>query len=116
FVDFKLTRNGLWALDQRKKALYHYKTDGNIDTRITLGPEIYSPVSFALGIDNIFYVLDRLDGTISAVDARGHQKYTFLGSGQAQGKLYFPSEIRFDPWGQLCVVDEGNGRVEIFSR
>ena len=116
FVDFKLTDNGIWALDQRKKAVYLFGPDGNIANRVVFGKEVHSPVSFALGEGGMFYVLDRLDATIVAFDSRGQLKYSFLGAGQAQGRLYFPSEIQFDPWGQLCVVDEGNGRVEIFSR
>ena len=116
FVDFKLADNEVWALDQHKKAIYHFRADGNIAHRISLGEVVHSPVSLAVGVGGILYVLDRLDGTISAFDSMGRLKYSFLGAGQAQGKLYFPSEMRFDPWGQLCVVDEGNGRVEIFTR
>ena len=116
FVDFKLSANGLWALDLLKKAIYHFSADGNIDKRVNLGDKVHSPVSFAIDESGMFYVLDRLDATIAAFDPMGRHKYNFLGAGQAQGKLYFPSEIRFDPWGQLCVVDEGNSRVEIFSR
>jgi len=117
FVDFKLTeQNDLWALDQRKKAIYHFDPDGNITNRVNFDEKVHSPVSFAIGKGGMFYILDRLDASISAFDPMGRYKYSFLGAGQAQGKLYFPSEIRFDPWGQLCIVDEGNGRVEIFSR
>jgi hypothetical protein len=24
--------------------------------------------------------------------------------------------VRLDPWGQLCVVDEGNGRVAVYHQ
>ncbi|MDH3393141.1 MAG: hypothetical protein OEL66_03985 [Desulfobulbaceae bacterium] len=116
FVDFKLVDNDVWALDQRKKTVYHYSADGSIANRVNLGDNVHSPVSLAIGNRGMIYVLDRLDATVTAFDQMGRYKYSFLGAGQTQGKLYFPSEIRFDPWGQLCVVDEGNGRVEIFSR
>ena len=50
-----------------------------------------------------------------AFTEKGQFLYRFLDLGQSVGKVYFARQIRFDPWGQLCVVDEGNGRVEIYS-
>jgi len=116
FVDFILHDNEVWALDQRAKAVYHFQANGEVAGRISLGEEIQVPVSLAIGSQGLLYVLDRLDGVIIAYDRDGRFKYRFLGAGQAQGQLYYPAELRFDPWGQLCVVDEGNGRVEVFSR
>jgi len=116
FVDFKLVDGDIWSLDQRSKTVYHFRTDGGIADRIHLGNNVHSPVSLAIDPTGVIFILDRLTSTVAAFDRSGRCKYNFLESGQAQGQLYFPSEILFDPWGQLCIVDEGNGRVEIFSR
>jgi len=116
FVDFKVVNDDIWALDRRSKTVYHFNGDGVIADRIHLGDEVLSPVSLAIDANEVIYILDRLAGTVAAFDRSGKNKYLFLESGQAQGQLYFPNEILFDPWGQLCIVDEGNGRVEIFSR
>lgn len=116
FVDFKLVGDEVWSLDQQSKTIYHFRKDGGIADRISLGEEVHSPVSLAIGRLGVLYILDRLDGKIAAFDRAGRFKYSFLSAGQAQGQLYFPKEILFDPWGQLCIVDEGNGRVAIFSR
>jgi len=61
-------------------------------------------------------VLDRQQRNVVVYDKNGEFKYRFLEKGITRGQLYYPSEIRFDPWGELCLVDEGNGRVEIFKR
>ncbi len=115
-VDFVLHGNEVWALDQKAKAVYRFKADGTVGGRINLGVEAHFPVSLAIGPRGFLYILDRLDNDIKAYDQEGRFSYSFLGAGQAQGQLYYPEEIRFDPWGNLCVVDEGNGRVEVYSR
>ncbi len=116
FVDFKLVGKDIWSLDQRSKTIYHFRPDGGIADRIRLGKDVHSPVSLAISQIGIIYILDRLDNKVSSFDRSGRFKYSFLTAGQSQGQLYFPREILFDPWGQLCIVDEGNGRVEIFRR
>ena len=63
-----------------------------------------------------FFILDRHQNRVVVFSRDGRFLYSFLELGQNSGQLYFPRQLRFDPWGQLCVVDEGNGRVEIFSR
>ena len=115
-VDFVPHENEIWALDQQAKTVYRFQQDGAVAGRIKLGNTVHFPISLAIGPSGYLYILDRLDGTIAAFDGDGQFKYSFLELGQSQGQLYYPAEIRFDPWGHLCVVDEGNGRVEVFSR
>jgi 6-phosphogluconolactonase (cycloisomerase 2 family) len=74
------------------------------------------PVSLAVGPADSFYILDRHQNNIVVFSRDGQFQYSFLEFGQGPNQLYFPRQLRFDPWGRLCVVDEGNGRVEIFSR
>lgn len=116
FVDFKMHDNSLWALDQRRSIIYRFALDGKMEQKIELGDSLDFPVSFAIGASGHFYILDRHGRTVSVHDKQGVFKYSFLGKGFARGQLYFPTEIRFDPWGGLCVVDEGNARVEIYRR
>ncbi len=116
FVDFKLYGNSIWALDLLQKMIYVFDPKGDINKTIPLGKEVSFPVSVAVGPSGYIYILDRHQGTVAVYDRNGGFKYHFLSAGIAQGQLYFPIEIRFDPWGRLCVVDEGNGRVEVFSR
>jgi hypothetical protein len=38
-----------------------------------------------------------------------------MGPGRAREQLYYPVELKFDPWGRLFVVEEGNGRIQVFK-
>lgn len=116
FIDFMVDGKGIIALGARSKTLYRLAADGSVVEKTVLGEEIPFPVSFALGPDGLYYVLDRHRSDVAVFDKSGALRYRFLGPGQAVGQLYFPGEIRFDPWGQLCIVEEGNGRVQVFSR
>jgi len=116
FIDFVLADGGLWALEPLGKKIYHFAANGNIEQSIELGGEIDFPISLAVESSGFIYVLDRHRNSITAYGLDGRLRYQFLGQGQATGQLHFPRQLRFDPWGRLCVVDEGNGRVEIFQR
>jgi len=114
-VDFKLMGNGLWALDQQGKQVINFTLDGKVSSVFSV-EEIDFPTSLAIGPAGLIYVLDRHQGNIAVFHPKGQFKYRFLERGQARGQLYYPIEIHFDPWGRLCVVEEGNGRVEVFER
>ncbi len=115
FIDFKLTNDALWALDYQEKRIVRFDLDGTVNSMFSV-EEIEFPASLAIGPAGLIYVLDRHQGNIAVFHPKGHFKYRFLSRGQARGQLYYPFEIHFDPWGRLCVVEEGNGRVEIFER
>lgn len=116
-VDFIIDDDSVWALETMGKNVYQFRPDGSIAKTIKLGDRVAFPVSLALGpADASIYILDRHQNRVVVFGRDGRFQYDFLGLGQAQEKLYFPRQLRFDPWGRLCVVDEGNGRVEVFSR
>jgi sugar lactone lactonase YvrE len=116
FTDFAVHDGEVWALEMRGKNVVRFGPDGTILQRIDLGEELDIPVSLALGEGDFLYVLDRHRNQIAAYGLDGRFRYRFLGPGHGRGQLHFPRQIRFDPWGRLCVVDEGNGRIEIFAR
>jgi len=113
--DFVLVDDSVVALEPRDKRIYQFRPDGTVDREINLGDEVGFPVSLAVGPSGFFYVLDRHVNNIVAYDQGGKFRYRFLSSGSIPGKIFYARELRFDPWGQLCVVDEGNGRVEVYS-
>lgn len=117
FVDFKLAEGSLWALEQDQQAVFQFDRSGKLKKKIDLrGGVVVFPRSLAVDEGGRFYILDRHAGGIAVFDADGKYTYSFLTPGQSNGQLLFPVEISFDPWGRLCVVEEGNGRVQIFSR
>ena len=116
-IDFSVNGDSVWVLEAITKNVLEFRPDGTIAQTIHLGDNVNFPVSLALGpADSSLYILDRHQDRIAVYGQFGRFQYDFLGEGQGPGKLYFPRELRFDPWGRLCVVDEGNGRIEVFSR
>jgi streptogramin lyase len=115
FVDFKIRNGSLWAME-RDGNMVRFTMDGKPASRVVLEDVVRFPYSLEVGPSGIFYVLDRHGGDVAVFDREGRFRYRFLTLGQARGRLYFPIELKFDPWGRLCVVEEGNGRVEIFKR
>ena len=116
FVDFVVKEGKIYALESGEKAVYRFANDGAFLGKIELNGELSFPFSLEVGPAGLFYILDRHRGDIAVFDNSGAFKYRFLSKGQNRKKLYYPEDLLFDPWGRLCVVDAGNGRVEVFSR
>jgi len=115
-VDFFVDHGTVWTLDVLGKNIYQYDADGVLQQTIPLGDKVNFPISLTMGPSSSLFVLDRHKGRVVVFGTSGQFMYDFLEVGKGPEQLYFPRQIRFDPWGQLCVVDEGNGRVEVFSR
>jgi DNA-binding beta-propeller fold protein YncE len=117
FVDFKIRNNKVWALEQKGKSVYRFSLDGNREAKISLEKSaVEFPRSLEIVENNNLFVLDRHRGTIVVFDSNGRYLYNFFEAGESRGKLYYPIEILIDPWGKLCVVEQGNGRVQVFGR
>lgn len=116
FVDFKIDNGTIWALEQIEKAVYQFNSQGRQQTKILLKEAAQFPCSLEVGPAGLLYILDRHEGSVAVFDVSGQFKYRFLEPGHNRGQLYYPIELQFDPWGQLCVLEEGNSRVQIFSR
>lgn len=116
FVDFKIHKDRIWALDQANKTVQCFNFKGKIEKSFELGDTVVFPVSLDIGPAGYIYIVDRIKRNVAVYDKSGVYKYRFLEKGVARGQLKFPIEIRFDPWGGLCLVDEGNGKVEILKR
>ena len=116
FVDFKIQNNEIFALEQKDKAVHVFSIAGDLQRKVQLDKSnLDFPRALAVDESGFIYILDRHLGEIIVFSSEGEFKYSFLSAGQARGQLYYPIEIRFDPWGRLCVVEEGNGRVQIFT-
>jgi len=114
--DFVIHGDSVLALEPRDKKIYRFRADGTIAEEINLGDKVDFPISLDVESSGYIYVLDRHQNKVLAYSENGQYLYSFLGEGQSAGKVYFARQLRFDPWEHLCVVDEGNGRVEIYGR
>lgn len=115
-IDFKIVGEQVWALGQQERQIYMYAQNGRLSKRIDLPDQVHFPVSLALDKSKNIYILDRHKGQVVVLDRKANFKYSFLRKGHGLQDLYYPIEISFDPWGRLCIVDEGNSRVQIFKR
>ena len=116
FFDFKVEGDAIWALDRMGKTVYVLGMSGGVEKTIKLGDAVTSPVSLALGPGGFVFVLDLYSRDVAVFAPDGEFKYRFLQPGIATGQLYYPAEIRFDPWDGMCITDEGNARVEIYKQ
>jgi DNA-binding beta-propeller fold protein YncE len=114
--DFVIDDGRILALAGRDRKIISFNRDGIVATEYPLGREVDFAVSLAVGPSGFIYVLDRHANSVLAYDEDGRYRYRFLSNGHSTGRVYFARQLRFDPWGNLCVVDEGNGRVEVFAR
>lgn len=114
-VDFKIKGTDIWALDGLSGKVYQFSEKG-ASTALSLKYSFEFPVSLEIDDAGQFYILDRHAGKMVVFGPRGDFRYDFLGQGQRHGKLWYPSQVLFDWDGRLCVVDEGNGRVDVFNR
>ena len=115
-ADFVLAGDSLLAIEPRDKKVFRFRDDGTISEEIKLDDKAEFPVSLAVGPSGYLYILDRHQDSVLVYDESGVFRYSFLSTGQATNNVYSARQVRFDPWDRLCVVDEGNGRVEVFNR
>lgn len=113
--DFEVRSNGVWALDTVAKAVYQYDGDARLVKTIRL-EGVQFPVAIALDPSGMMYVLDRHAGTVFVFDSAGIKRNAFMSRGERVGETWFGAEIIFDWAGRLCVVDEGNRRVDVLTR
>ncbi len=114
-VDFTLRQQQLWLLDAVGKRVFQFNLSGTQQKLIEFeGLEFPS----ALDVDSagLLYLLDRHAGILVAYSADGRKKFSFLGKGKRSGQLWNGADLLFDWQGRLCVVDEGNARVEVLVR
>ncbi|MBN1930621.1 MAG: hypothetical protein JW786_03310 [Desulfobacterales bacterium] len=117
FHDFKIKSDGLWALDGFARKIYHFNThDDTIEVINFTSTDLQFPIALELDDSKQIYVLDRHAGHIGVYDQKGRFKYNFIERGKRNGRLWYASNLIFDWEGRLCVVDEGNGRIEMFTR
>ena len=115
FVDFKIKENTLWALERVKQAIYQFDLDGNQIRRVVLQQQLDTPVSLEINPQQQIFVLDRAAAGIYRFNQKGKLLDSFGQRGYRRGQLNYPSQLMFDWQQRLCVVNQGNDRIEVFS-
>lgn len=115
-IDFKVTPSGLWALDGTNQCVLQYSLNGTLKRKVDLNIQLDRPVSLALNNKNQIFILDRPQAKIVVFNNNGDLLYSFGQKGYRRGQLNYPNQILFDWKQQLCVVNQGNDRIEIFTQ
>ncbi len=115
-VDFKIKDDGIWALDGVGGKVYRFNPDGRVGEEIALSKTLEFPASLEIDRSGRLYILDRHAGTVNVFTPGGRFEYDFLTRGKARGQLWSGAHLLFDWAERLCIVDEGNAKVEIFRR
>ena len=116
FIDFAVNEDKIFALQRESGNISVFSPEGNLLQTITLTPGLQLPYALAVDQTQRLFIIDRSANQIAVYTMDGKFAYAFLGKGNNQGKLYFPAGLQFDDAGRLIVLDEGNGRVEIYQR
>lgn len=115
FVDFKIKGRDIWALDGLARVVYRFAGSGQPVQRIPLAG-LKFPVALEVDTGGQIYILDRHAGTIEVFGPKGDKRFNFLGKGKRHGQLWYAKDLLFDWEQRLCVVDEGNARIDILTR
>ena len=114
FCDFKVKQNGIWALSRLEKRVYYWEKGGNLKI-YNLKKEIILPISIDIKGNDIF-ILDRYLKKVLIYNIKTGKKVGEIGRrGWNAGEFYKPVKIKILNYNYLGVVDEGNGKVEIFQ-
>lgn len=114
-IDFKIKGRELYALDNRHHQLLRFSLDGKRQQVIKLNGKLDSPVSFEIDDKGLLYILDRALGKVVVMDSNGNYRYDFGRHGYRRGQFNYPAQLVFNWQQQLCVVNQGNDRIEVFS-
>lgn len=115
YADLSVKGDMVYALPMLGSEVHVFDKSTVLIRKISLDPAPEFPISLAMASDGGFFVLERHAGTVAHYHADGRLVARFLESGHKEGRLSYPVDIQVDPWGRVCVVDEGNGRVSVFQ-
>jgi streptogramin lyase len=116
FIDFKIVDKQLWALERVQQAVYQFDLSGQQQQRIALDKVLSFPYSLAVDDNNQLYILDRASSKIYHFNATGKYVAQFGKKGSRRGQLSYAAQLMFDWQQRLCVVNQGNDRIEVFRQ
>ncbi len=115
FFDFKIKDDTLWGLENMSGRLFAIDLQSGETLKIIkpLFP-VALPVAFELdGLGN-FYLLDRYLKKVFVFDETGRLRHQLFKRGYLPGELNYPWQLLILK-GELIVLDEGNGRIDIWG-
>ena len=107
----------IFVADAGQQRVIVFDGDGNITGGFGRSGELVNPAGVAIGADQKrLYVADSKAHQIVVYDIAGGAVVKRFGKrGEGEGEFSFPTSLAFSREGELCVVDQINARVQVFS-
>ncbi len=113
FFDIKIKGDWLWGLENISARIYGINLTTGKEISVTPDRKLSLPVALEIDKQMNFYILDRYLKKIFVFDKNGRFRYSFLDEGATPGHLNYPWQLLFVD-SELLVLDEGNGRIDIW--
>ncbi len=114
FIDFKIKGDKLWALERVEHTVHAFNLKGGQEQRITLQHQLDTPVSLEIDSQQM-YILDRALAKVFQFNRKGQYIDELGQKGYRRGQLNYPSLLLLDWQQRLCIVNQGNDRIEVFK-
>ncbi|WP_456430998.1 hypothetical protein [Thermosulfuriphilus sp.] len=114
FFDIKIKGDWLWGLENISGRIYGLNLKTGEERIITPEKKFSLPVAIEIDKEMNFYILDRYLKKVFVFDKKGRFRYSFLEEGATPGHLSYPWQLLF-VGNDLLVLDEGNGRIDIWG-
>ena len=112
---YEIKGKTLWALDRMSQEIYQFDLSGNEKNRFKLQYKLDTPVSLEVSPQQKFFVLDRALAKVFRFNHQGKYLDSFGQHGYRRGQFNYPAQLIFDWKQRLCIVNQGNDRIEVFT-
>ncbi len=115
FFDIKVKGDILWGMEVTSGRIFALSLVDGSQKVVVPEKAFVEPVSFEIDEAGNIYVLDRYLKKVLVFSPTGLFKYSLCREGFREGELYYPWLLLFVD-DKLLVLDEGNGRVDVWSK
>jgi len=115
FFDIKAKGKILWGMETLSGRLFGFDRTGKLVETFVPKKHLPQPVSFERDGEGNVYILDRYLKKLLIFNRDGSLRYEMLKQGFNPGQLSYPWQILI-VGKSLLVLDEGNGRIDVWNR
>ena len=114
FFDLKVKGNRICGMENLTGRIFCFNMINGKQNSIILSKKMTQPVSFDIDDNGNIFILDRYLKKVLIFNSNGRFLSSILKEGERPGELYYPWQILIKNK-RIYIVDEGNGRVDVFK-